>query len=179
MQTFIIDSYFVRERLQCWIEDIFSNSKYQYEIVEEEIVRDSSWPNISSAESLAQAFERLDSQQARDFDQSSLLSSLLDSASETQSIRSLRSVEMETSHRDFNGKPALNTGASNTSNNFYGDIDDESQLIADDLDKGVDNLAMDLDEQGPDVNSQKLWSFFKYILFTKYNVYPNIIPVVM
>lgn len=156
IETFIIDSYFVKERLQCWIEDIFSNSKYQYEIVEEEIVRDSSWPNISSAESLAQAFERLDSQQARDFDQSSLLSSLLDSASETQSIRSLRSVEMETSHRDFNGKPALNTGASNTSNNFYGDIDDESQLIADDLDKGVDNLAMDLDEQGPDVNSQKL-----------------------
>lgn len=117
---------------------------------------DSSWPNISSAESLAQAFERLDSQQARDFDQSSLLSSLLDSASDTQSIRSLQSVEMETSHRDSNGKPAFNTGASNTSNNFYGNIDDESQLITDDLEKGVDNLAMDLDEQGPDVNSQKL-----------------------
>lgn len=146
----------MKERLQCWIEDIFSNSKYQYEIVEEEIVRDSSWPNISSAESLAQAFERLDSQQARDFDQSSLLSSLLDSASETQSIRSLRSVEVENSHRDSNGKPVLNTGASNTSNIFYGDIDDESQLITDDPEKGVDNLAMDLDEQGPDVNSEKL-----------------------
>ncbi|XP_061189779.1 polyamine-transporting ATPase 13A3-like [Saccostrea echinata] len=141
VETFIIESYFVQERLQCWIEDIFSTSKYQYEILEEEITRDKSWPNISSAESLAQAFERLDSQQARDFDQSSLLSSLLDSASETQSIRSLRSLEVDTSHND----PVFQRETSNVSDGFYMDIDDESQLIKQDPSQGVDNPALDIE----------------------------------
>lgn len=125
MQTFIIESYFVQERVQCWIEDLFSNSKYQYEILEEDIIKDKSWPNVSSEETLAQAFERLDSQQVRDFDQSSLLSSLLDSASETQSIRSLRSLEIETSQRG----PVFTREASNVSDDIYIDNDDESQLI--------------------------------------------------
>ncbi|XP_056003243.1 polyamine-transporting ATPase 13A3-like isoform X2 [Ostrea edulis] len=125
LETFIIESYFVQERVQCWIEDLFSNSKYQYEILEEDIIKDKSWPNVSSEETLAQAFERLDSQQVRDFDQSSLLSSLLDSASETQSIRSLRSLEIETSQRG----PVFTREASNVSDDIYIDNDDESQLI--------------------------------------------------
>ncbi|XP_062618648.1 polyamine-transporting ATPase 13A3-like [Saccostrea cucullata] len=144
VETFIIESYFVQERLQCWIEDIFSTSKYQYEILEEEISRDKSWPNISSAETLAQAFERLDSQQARDFDQSSLLSSLLDSASETQSIRSLRSVELDPSHSDA----VLQRETSNVSDGYHVDIDDESQLIKQDPPpQGVDNPALDIEEE--------------------------------
>lgn len=60
---------------------------------------------------------------------------------------------MEILYRDFNGKLVLNIGVNfNISNNFYGDIDDELQLIVDDFDKGVDNFVMDLDEQGLDVN---------------------------
>lgn len=59
---------------------------------------------------------------------------------------------MEILYRDFNGKLVLNIGVFNISNNLYGDIDDELQLIVDDFDKGVDNFVMDLDEQGLDVN---------------------------
>lgn len=59
---------------------------------------------------------------------------------------------MEILYRDFNGKLVLNIGVFNISNNFYGVIDDELQLIVDDFDKGVDNFVMDLDEQGLDVN---------------------------
>lgn len=59
---------------------------------------------------------------------------------------------MEILYRDFNGKLVLNIGVFSISNNFYGDIDDELQLIVDDFDKGVDNFVMDLDEQGLDVN---------------------------
>lgn len=59
---------------------------------------------------------------------------------------------MEILYRDFNGKLVLNIGVFNISNNFYGDIDDELQLIVDDFDKGVDNFVMDLNEQGLDVN---------------------------
>lgn len=59
---------------------------------------------------------------------------------------------MEILYRDFNGKLVLNIGVFNISNNLYGDIDDELQLIIDDFDKGVDNFVMDLDEQGLDVN---------------------------
>lgn len=59
---------------------------------------------------------------------------------------------MEILYRDFNGKLVLNIGVINISNNFYGDIDDELQLIVDDFDKGVDNFVMDLNEQGLDVN---------------------------
>lgn len=59
---------------------------------------------------------------------------------------------MEILYRDFNGKLVLNIGVFNISNSFYGDIDDELQLIVDDFDKGVDNFVMDLDEQGLDVN---------------------------
>ncbi|KAK3088339.1 hypothetical protein FSP39_017880 [Pinctada imbricata] len=93
-EEFIIESHFVKETLQCWLEDIFSNSLYQYEILENEISSTKTWPPVSSHESLADVFIRMDSHQVRDFDQSSLLSSLLDSASETQSIRSLRSLEI-------------------------------------------------------------------------------------
>lgn len=59
---------------------------------------------------------------------------------------------MEILYRDFNGELVLNIGVFNISNNFYGEIDDELQLIIDDFDKGVDNFVMDLDEQGLDVN---------------------------
>ena len=142
-QTYVIESYFVQERLQCWIEDIFSTSKYQYEILEEEMVRDQPWPPVSSAETLAQAFERMDSQQVRDFDQSSLLSSLMDSASDTQSIRSLRSLEVDASHRE-----PRNYNSQAGSSYVSEDMNDESMLIGESpTDTGLDNPALDIDEQ--------------------------------
>lgn len=146
----------MQERVQCWIEDLFSNSKYQYEILEEDIIKDKSWPNVSSEETLAQAFERLDSQQVRDFDQSSLLSSLLDSASETQSIRSLRSLEIETSQRG----PVFTREASNVSDDIYIDNDDESQLIkavSPSL-EGVDMFPdLDLEEEVTNTSATNKW----------------------
>jgi hypothetical protein len=102
---------------------------------------------VSSEETLAQAFVRLDSQQVRDFDQGSMLSSLLDSASETQSIRSLKSVEIETSHRE----PEFTRETSNISDDIYLDNDDESQLIKASSPglEGVDMFQnLDLEEEG-------------------------------
>ncbi|OWF45588.1 probable cation-transporting ATPase 13A3 [Mizuhopecten yessoensis] len=93
-EMLVIDSKYISRTLQTRIEEMFKGASYKYLEVEKDIEKDISWPPTQTKPSnLVDAFARMDSaHNVPDFDQNSLLSSLLYSSSGSYKSHSLHST---------------------------------------------------------------------------------------
>ncbi|XP_033763720.1 LOW QUALITY PROTEIN: probable cation-transporting ATPase 13A3 [Pecten maximus] len=93
-EMYLIDNKFISNTLQTRIEELFKGTSYRYLEVEKDIEKDTAWPPTQTKPSnLVDAFARMDSAHtAQDFDQNSLLSSLLYSSSGSYRSHSLHST---------------------------------------------------------------------------------------
>lgn len=96
VEQYFCDSYFVSRKLQDKIKQRLFNTQYKYKALEEEISESQDWPPISATTGLLDVFQRMDSAASVDYDRTSLLSSLADSASETGSLRDHQFHDLDT-----------------------------------------------------------------------------------
>ncbi|XP_069120261.1 polyamine-transporting ATPase 13A3-like isoform X2 [Argopecten irradians] len=94
VEMYLIDNKYIGNTLQTKLEERIKGASYKYLELEREIDEDPAWPPTQTKPStIVDAFARMDSaHSARDFDQNSLLSSLLYSSSGSYRSHSLHST---------------------------------------------------------------------------------------